>query len=298
GGGAYASNTLRLTPGNSYTITIGSGGTPGNNGGDTTFAAPTSVIAKGGSMAVAGIGGAGGTATASTGVTKFSGGTGGNLSSNGRGGGGGGGSATSTANGGGGGVANNGGTGGTGQGAGGAGGGSNTNGGNGVVPGGGAGGGGTGGTSGTGAAGQVILTYTTSIISVTVADGSITYGIVPGGSNASTVASSLNDTQLATNDGNITEDINIRGNDSAGWSIAGTAGSNQYVHSFCKTGSGSPDPCDTSPTWVPLTTSYQSLVLGLTVSSSQRFDLQLTAPTSSSTTSSQSVNVTIQAVAP
>ena len=50
GGGAYASSVVTVTPGNSYAITIGAGGangTPGNNGGATSFDGST-VVAAGG----------------------------------------------------------------------------------------------------------------------------------------------------------------------------------------------------------------------------------------------------------
>lgn len=299
GGGAYSSSILRLTPGNNYTVTVGTGGTPGNAGGDTIFVGPTSVVAKGGSAGTNTTGGAGGLASGGTGTTKFSGGTGGNKSTgNGRGGGGGGGSATSTANGGNGGTGNSntGGTAGIGQGNGGAGGNSGVVGGNGIVPGGGAGGGGNGVASGTGARGQVVLTYTPAIISVTVSDGSVNYGIISPGSSRSTISSQLNDTQAATNDGNFAEDFNIRGNNSVAWTLSATAGNNQYVHSYCTTGSGSPDPCDTGGFFSALTTSYQPLATNVAVSGIQRFDLRVTAPTSTTATANQAVDVTIQAV--
>lgn len=298
GGGAYAANTLRLTPGNSYSVTIGSAGAVGVAGGDTSFAAPTSVVAKGGSPGIGGVGGSGGSAASSTGSTKYSGGRGGDLSGNGKGGGGGGGSATSTANGGDGEVANNGGNGGTGQGAGGAGGGNNSAGSPGVIPGGAGGGGGNGGSSAAGSRGEVVLTYTTSVISVSITDGSINYGIVGSGLSRSTTSPELNDTQTALNDGNITEDFNIRGNNGAVWVLSTTAAADSYVHEVCTSGGGSPDPCDASPTWTKLSTSYSLLSAGVPVSASRRFDLRLTAPTSSSTTTDQSINITVQAVAP
>lgn len=88
GGGAYAKSTgVIVIPGNSYTITVGAGGTGvsaanGNNGGNSSF--ESVVIAAGGSggsftnTATGGNGGAGGTTAASTGATLFRGGTGGN----------------------------------------------------------------------------------------------------------------------------------------------------------------------------------------------------------------------------
>ena len=297
GGGAYAASTIRVNPGNSYTISIGAGGGIGINGGNTTFNS-NSVIAAGGTAGTPSVGGNGGTAAASTGTTKFSGGRGGDASGNGNGGGGGGGSATASVNGGDGTTANNGGIGGTGQGAGGAGGGSRTNGGNGIVPGGGAGGGGKNATSGSGASGQVTLTYTPSIVSVTVSDGTINYGVIAAGGQKSTIASSLNNTQVATNDGNLTENFNIRGSNTVDWTLAAASGSNIYVHEFCTAGSGSPDPCDSGGTWSKMTTAYQSLSTNVSASQSRRFDLRLTTPVSSTSSAQQSSVVTIQAVVP
>ena len=123
GGGAYASTTTTLTAG-SYPVTVGTGGTVGNPGVNSSFTAL--VIAAGGTSTTTATGGAGGTVAASTGTIRFAGGAGGNAGNSNSSGGGGGGSATSSANGGIGGNGSNGnnqpgGTGGTGQGAGGAG---------------------------------------------------------------------------------------------------------------------------------------------------------------------------------
>jgi Secretion system C-terminal sorting domain len=64
-GGAYASSTVTLSPG-SYTITVGLGGTPGVDGGSSSFA--NTVIAMGGGAAVGDVGGTSGSSTGSTGA--------------------------------------------------------------------------------------------------------------------------------------------------------------------------------------------------------------------------------------
>lgn len=141
------------------------------------------------------------------------------------------------------------------------------------------------------------VNFTTAIISITItSDGSISYGILPVNTSKDTTSSGLNDTQVASNNGNVAEDFNIKGQGSSSWTLAGTAGSEQYVHAFCTTGSGSPDPCDTGPTWTALTTSYQALGTNIATSGTKRFDLQITTPTSTAATAQQSVDVTIQAV--
>ena len=103
GGGAYASSLISVTPGTSYTIVVGKGGTassknndPNDGGGNSTFNS-TSVKAAGGSgaLSILRTGGAGGTAANSSGTIIWSGGNGADGSSsvfNSGGGGGGAGS--------------------------------------------------------------------------------------------------------------------------------------------------------------------------------------------------------------
>lgn len=132
GGGAYSrKNAISVTPGNSYTVTVGAGGNEAV-GGDSWFSATNVVLAKGGGLGVYGFngggppctGGAGGSAAAGVGDVKYSGGnggTGGCYGGMGAGGGGGAGSSGDGANGSGatygvGGTGNSGGHGGTGVG--------------------------------------------------------------------------------------------------------------------------------------------------------------------------------------
>jgi hypothetical protein len=138
--------------------------------------------------------------------------------------------------------------------------------------------------------GTVTATVTPQSISVSVTDGAVTYGTLSTSTSKSTISTDLNDTQTATNDGNVTADLNIRGQDSANWTLAAAAGANQYVHAFCTA------TCGTPPTnFTALTTSNQTLASGVAASASQTFELRLTTPTSTSVTTQQSVDVTIQA---
>lgn len=172
GGGAYARGALNVKVGQSYTLTVGAGGTTGGGSpGNTTFSnANFTFQANAGANTDLTTGGAGGAATSSfpsafiSGTTaSFAGGTGGNGVTNGgnRGGGGGGGSAFRNAIGGSGqnGSGSTPGNGGTGTGAGGnavAGSGTAQNG---LAPGGGGGGSGSGGGAGNGASGRIIIRY-------------------------------------------------------------------------------------------------------------------------------------------
>lgn len=311
GGGAYSKlNSFAVTVGNSYTVTVGiGGGNPGggNNGvagGDSWFNSTSTVLAKGGGGGVAGTGigtngtgGGGGAAASGVGDVKFSGGAG-STANGGAFSGSGGGGAGSTGNGG----NANGGSGGTGTTVGGG------NGANGVangslgISGSVAGGGGSGGGSGNhgsgnGARGQVVITYMlTPVVSISVSDAAVSYGILAAGATKDTTSSGINDTQSAINVGNVTEDFNLKGQNSAAWTLGSLADNEQYVHYFCTTGSGSPDPCDASPTWVALTTTYQALATSIAINGSQRFDLKINAPSSTTTTVQQSVDVIVQAV--
>lgn len=135
------------------------------------------------------------------------------------------------------------------------------------------------------------------IASVSISDGVVTFGTVAANGSVDTTSTGLNDTQTATNNGDIISDLNIKGQNSANWTLGGNPGSDIYSHDFCKTGGGSPDPCDASPTWTALTTNYQTLVTALAVSGTQKFDLRLRSPTATSSYSQQSVDIVVQAVA-
>lgn len=176
GGAAYSQkSSIPITAGTTYTITVGQGGAQtnldaGNAGGDSWFSTIGTILAKGGGVAAAEIGGTGGQAASGVGTVKHSGGNGGNgFVSGGPDGGGGGGGAAGSANDGTNGASGNGsGIGGAGGTGGATGGGNGGNGGNDFVVGnpgstiGGAGGGAgalipNGGAAG--ARGEVRLTY-------------------------------------------------------------------------------------------------------------------------------------------
>jgi hypothetical protein len=137
-------------------------------------------------------------------------------------------------------------------------------------------------------------------ISVSVSDGVVTYGIMPENTSKSTLSGELNDMQTATNNGDVTENFNIKGMDATGggctWTLAASNGSDQYVHQFCN---DTDLDCSSPPTnYTALTTSYQTLDTGIAVSGTVDFQLRLTTPNPSSCYGEQTVNVTIQAVQP
>ena len=149
--------------------------------------------------------------------------------------------------------------------------------------------------------GTVAATVTPQNISVSVSNGTVAYGTLGLSSSQDTTSGGVDNTQTATNDGNVNEDFNITSTDATGgtsWTLGGSIGADQYKHSFCTAGSGSPDPCDTSPTWNAITTAgnYQSLSTNVSASGTERFDLKLDTPSSSSDYLQKSITVTIQAV--
>lgn len=140
--------------------------------------------------------------------------------------------------------------------------------------------------------GTVAATVTAQNVSVTVTSGTVAYGALAANTSKSTIATDLNNTQVASNSGNVPEDFVIAGTNSSSWTLGATAGVNTYVHQFCITS------CTTPPTnFTALTTSNQTLANIVAAGATQNFDLRITTPTSSSVTIQQSVNVTITATA-
>lgn len=139
----------------------------------------------------------------------------------------------------------------------------------------------------------VNATVTAELISVSVSSGTVAYGTVPLSGTKDTTASGLNDTQTATNNGNVAEDFNIESSNATGgtaWTLSGTAiGSDQYMHKF-STNSGS--------SWTAMTTGYGTLATNIAATSgTQNFDLEILTPSSSSDYQQKSITVTVQAVA-
>jgi len=140
---------------------------------------------------------------------------------------------------------------------------------------------------------EITTAATAAVVSVSVSDGVVTYGIIAAGASKTTI--DLADTQTLTNDGNITETFNIKGQNTAcPWTLAATAGTDQYVHQFCKATDVS---CSSPPTnYTALTTVYQTFYTGVAAAGTRQLDLRVTTPATTSCFTSQSVDVTIQAV--
>ncbi len=221
-GGSYVkANTIPVTPGNSYTVTVGVGGTASSSngtavaGGDSWFSSATTVIAKGGAGAnslvvssaeLTSAGGVGST-TGCIGDTKFAGGSGSaGTTPNGSGNSGAGGSSAGTQSAG---NAASGSTGGTAPTGGGAGAGGRTSSGGGGTSATGLGGGGAGGwatisttlrAGGSGARGKVSITYTVPTITgvATATAFTTTYGTASAAQSFTVSGAGLTASLVAT----------------------------------------------------------------------------------------------------
>lgn len=141
--------------------------------------------------------------------------------------------------------------------------------------------------------GTVAATVTAQNVSLSLSDGTVSYGTLGNNSSANTTSGGLNDSQTVTNNGNVNEDITIKGTSSANWTLAGVTGTDQYVHEFCT----EEQTCDTVPTWTALTTNYATLKAAVTPSGTYWFDLKITTPNPSTAFTSQSVDVYVMASA-
>lgn len=136
--------------------------------------------------------------------------------------------------------------------------------------------------------GIVAATVTAQNIALTVGDGSIAYGILAV--NTSLNTNSLSDTQTITNTGNVTQNFNIKGTNSANWTLGSNAGSETYVHKFCTASCSVPANYTTT-----LTTNYAQIASSIAPAGTQTFDLQITTPTDTTNFTQQNVDVTVQA---
>ncbi|MCL4353929.1 hypothetical protein M1349_00465 [Patescibacteria group bacterium] len=139
--------------------------------------------------------------------------------------------------------------------------------------------------------GVVAATVTAQSVSISLDVTSVTYGTLATSGTKDTTASGTNTSITATNSGNVSEILTIKGADTTNWTLAGSAGTNNYVHQFCTT------TCDTTPSWTALTTSDQTLAASVASSGTQVFDLKITAPSSTTFFTQQTANVTVTAAA-
>jgi len=130
------------------------------------------------------------------------------------------------------------------------------------------------------------------IVSITLDTGSgtVTYGFVA--TSQDTTNSGVNQTQTVKNNGNVAEDFDIKGQNSANWALGTSAGDAIYKHEWCTSN------CDSSPIWNVMTTTYDSdyLATNVAVNNTVDFDLKVTIPSSNPGTNQQNIDVFIRAI--
>lgn len=140
-----------------------------------------------------------------------------------------------------------------------------------------------------GAETTVNATVTAELIALSItANSTINYGSVA--TNANTTSGGLNVSPTIRNDGSVNEDFQLKGTNSANWTLAGSAGNAIYAHKECHA------TCDATPTWAALTTTYSANIFSTVApNGTNDFDLQVIVPTSNAGVTQQSVNVSVQA---
>lgn len=143
--------------------------------------------------------------------------------------------------------------------------------------------------------GGIGATVTTDVIAITVSDNTVAYATMAPGETKNTIAAGLNDTQIATNTGNVAETFTIKGADSVAWTLETAAGTDQYFHGWCE---DLLEGCDLQTEYTALDTEYKAVVNGHELAATTghvHLDLWLKVPTINTATAQQTVNVTILA---
>jgi len=124
---------------------------------------------------------------------------------------------------------------------------------------------------------ELRIDYTPAIISITLTDGAVDYGTVAVGATEDTTASGVNDTQTATNNGNVAERFQIKSSDASGgapWTLGAEQGSNTFTHTASIDGGSNWDIAMTAAD------TYYDLATSVPADGTQDFDLQIGMPTS------------------
>ena len=131
----------------------------------------------------------------------------------------------------------------------------------------------------------VTATVTPQTVSVTVDIESVDYGVLDMSETSAPSA-----VITATNSGNVTEKLEIKGSDSTNWTLSPSAvGANTFMHEFA-----TDDDSYASYTALNNTT-YDTLDTSVVESGTQLFKLQLKMPSSTTNTETQSTTITVLA---
>ena len=141
--------------------------------------------------------------------------------------------------------------------------------------------------------GIVECTVSGKLISVSVTDGDVTYGVLELGASQNTTASGVNETQTANNNGTVAEDFNIKSSDAIGgtqWTLGAAQGNNIFTHTAS---------IDAGSTWdiaMTVAGSYTTLATNIVKDADRTFDLRIEMPTIITDYTAKTITVTVQAV--
>lgn len=152
---------------------------------------------------------------------------------------------------------------------------------------------------------SVTATVTPQVIAVSIEDGTVDYGILAAGETNNTFdGEATADTQTISNGSNVSANIALRSSDAyvvadtTDWALAGTAGTNQFAHSYDINASGSASWA-TFPANGTFGNINTSTVVTLDASDgvypTATLDLKIDMPTSITNTSAHSIDVTVLA---
>lgn len=145
----------------------------------------------------------------------------------------------------------------------------------------------------------VTATVTAEVISVSLNQESIPFGVVATSDTQDTTSNGLgispDYTITATNNGSVIEDFHVQASDTSDWDLADSAGIDFYTMKYCTA------TCDSTPSWAGVgkqtTSTYVKFADDIAVSSTQDMDMQIGTPTSTAIVTQQSSTITVMATA-
>lgn len=145
---------------------------------------------------------------------------------------------------------------------------------------------------------DVTATVTVQNVGVSLDQTTFNYGVMNNNSVSSTVLLWAGAGITATSTGNVTEDFDINGADTVGWTLdTTTTTADHYVHKFCN---DTDNVCSAPPanyTNLPTTPSTEILKNGVTLGTAVAFQLEIITPNPSTVFTQQSAVVTVLASA-
>lgn len=135
----------------------------------------------------------------------------------------------------------------------------------------------------------VTTTVNIGTVSVTVDEGTVTYGTMPYDTEKTSLSVLLNNIKATV--GSVITDLTIKGSDTEDWTLSTNTGENLYIHSFGLAVDSTTEAGDYSP----LSTTPTVFVNDMTASSTQYFGLKIKTAASGKATTQTSV-VTLTAI--